>query len=219
MSRFALVVVAGGDSRRMRGKHKALLPVPPDQQALINHIVEKLAPLAQAGVVVVANNQAVQASVAERWQARVDIVPDRWPGTGTLGGVATGLLSCTDWAIVTACDMPFLVPALFVLLCRLARETDAEERRKWDAVVPLVHGHPQMLHSLYHVSMLPVFQRRIHADELKFVDALPGSRVRYVSERELTPLDPSLRSFTNVNTPEEWDAARTELAAAINAQG
>jgi molybdopterin-guanine dinucleotide biosynthesis protein A len=45
------------------------------------------------------------------------------------------------------------------------------------------------------------------------VDALFSAvRVRHVAADELRPLDPLLRSFMNVNTPEELEAARRILA-------
>ena len=217
MSEFALVVIAGGDSRRMRGRHKALLPVPPDGHPLIDHIVGTLAPLSQA-VVAVANKLDVQEAVATRRQSIVTVVPDLWPGAGAMGGIATGLMYCKDWAVVTACDTPFVNPGLFELLCRFAVETDGDNRRRWDGVVPRVHGYPQMLHTLYHVDMLPHFRQCISAGDLKLLNVLPAARVRYVLEEEMTPLDPGLRSFTNVNTPSEWEDARTALEAAARSR-
>ena len=63
-----LVVIAGGDSRRMGGVHKALLPVPPSGRPLIAHIIKRLQPIVesdsiQSHVVVVANHDAVISAV------------------------------------------------------------------------------------------------------------------------------------------------------------
>jgi molybdopterin-guanine dinucleotide biosynthesis protein A len=38
-------------------------------------------------------------------------------------------------------------------------------------------------------------------------------RVRTVPEDELRAVDPTLQSFTNANTPQEWAAIRQMLAA------
>jgi len=35
-------------------------------------------------------------------------------------------------------------------------------------------------------------------------------RVRYVTPEDVAPFDPGLRSFRNVNTPEEWESVQVE---------
>ncbi len=216
-----LVVIAGGDSRRMGGVHKALLPVPPSGRPLIAHIIKRLQPLIESesnhgNVIVVANHDTVSAAVLNDRDLtqKVDIraVHDLWPGTGSLGGLATGLSFCTNWAIVVACDMPFVNPALFQLMLRYLHDDDGRQAQRWDVVAPLVHGYPQMLHSLYHLRVLPVLRRQMVLKNYKLLDILPALNVRYVTEEEMRPFDPSLQSLTNINTPEEWQKARQILA-------
>ena len=108
---------------------------------------------------------------------------DLWPGTGSLGGLATGLSFCTDLAVVVACDMPFVNPALFRLMLRYLHEDDGEQLQHWDVVAPLVHGYPQMLHTLYRVSALPVLRRQMELENYKLLDILPALNVRYVTRR------------------------------------
>jgi molybdopterin-guanine dinucleotide biosynthesis protein A len=211
MSDFILVVNAGGSSKRMHSQQKALLPVPPHDQPLVDYIVSRLAPLSTSGVVVVANDPAVRRAVAGGHRPPVEVVPDLWPEAGAMGGIATGLSYCREWAIAAACDMPFVDPGLFELLCQFSGELDSSGRRLWDAVVPRVRGYPQMLHTLYHVDALPIFRRLIQAGDLKLLNVLRDVRVRYVGEDELASIDPELRSFTNVNTLEEWDWVLKEL--------
>jgi molybdenum cofactor guanylyltransferase len=207
MSEFTLVVNAGGDSRRMHGSQKALLPVPPHGHPLIDHIVGLLAPLATSELVIVANSVEVRRAVTVQGDLCTTLVADRWPGSGAMGGIATGLMYCREWAIVAACDMPFVNPGLFGILCQLAGETDYGGRRRWDAVVPRVDGYPQMLHTLYHRAMLPTFRRCMDRGDLKLLSVLPAARVRYMEEDEMTPVDPDLRSFVNVNTRADWEQA------------
>jgi molybdopterin-guanine dinucleotide biosynthesis protein A len=40
------------------------------------------------------------------------------------------------------------------------------------------------------------------------VSFFPRVRVRTVTPEEIAPIDPRLESFRNLNTPEEWRAAR-----------
>jgi hypothetical protein len=42
---------------------------------------------------------------------------------------------------------------------------------------------------------------------LRRLIAVPALRVRFISEDELRVWDPQLRSFTNLNTPEEYTQA------------
>ena len=211
MNDVTLVVNAGGASTRMAAGHKALLPVPPHGVALINHIIERLSPLAASGTVVVANDPSIVAAVRAAQGPECTVVGDRWPGTGAIGGVVTGLLHCQDWAIVVACDMPFVDPRTFRLLCDKIMEGGAGDTRRWDAIVPRVNGFPQMMHAVYHVAALPYIEAMIHAGNLKLLDLLPRLSVRYVGDQELTTVDPELRSFTNVNTDDDWADAVQQL--------
>lgn len=211
MTKFTLVVNAGGASSRMQGMHKALLPIPPSGKPLLSLVIETMAPVSTAGIVVVANEESVRSVAIASEQAPITVVPDRWQDAGAMAGIATALGYCSEWAIVVACDMPFLSPVLFDAFCNLAAERDEHGDRQWNAVVPLVRAYPQMLHTLYHVDLLPNLEGLIRAGDLKLLNILTQARVRYVHEEEMAPLDPDLRSFTNVNTADEWADALQAL--------
>ncbi|MCB0092604.1 MAG: molybdenum cofactor guanylyltransferase [Caldilineaceae bacterium] len=204
MQRVTLMINAGGGSQRM-GQPKALLPVPPDNQPLLAHIVQRLQGLAPAQTVIIANAPMVRAQTelgdAVRW------LTDAYPNQGPLGGLAAGLAVCDEWAIFVACDMPLLNPALFAYFGALAAETDEQGAACWDAIVPLVDDYPQVLHALYHPRCLPFVQARLAAGERRAICFLPDVRVRYVQEAELQMIDPMLQSFFNANTPAEWSQA------------
>ena len=76
----------------------------------------------------------------------------------------------------------------------------------WDAVVPVVAGRPQPLHALYHRRCLPAVEAALQTGERRMDSFYPQVRIRFVTEDEVRPIDSELRSFVNVNTPEEWDA-------------
>jgi molybdopterin-guanine dinucleotide biosynthesis protein A len=198
-----LIVNAGGQSRRM-GQPKALLPVPPDGTPLIERVIRRLRGLAAAPVIVVANEAAVTGLFVA--QPDVRCVADRYPGTGTLGGIATGLRECAGWGIVVACDLPFVSVALFAGLLAIAAEHDESGGDRWDAVVPVVGGYEEPLHALYHRRCLPAIETRLARGERRVVSFMPDVRTRTVPEDELRAFDHALRSFTNANTPEEWHA-------------
>jgi molybdopterin-guanine dinucleotide biosynthesis protein A len=203
LPRLDLIINAGGESRRM-GRSKALLPVPPAGMPLIAHVAQRLAVLPLAGVIVVAN--APELPVQAHLPAATLFVPDAYPGTGTLGGIASGLQQVAGWAIVVACDLPLVSAALFARLAQLAAE-QADDGERWDAVVPVVGGYAEPLHALYHRRCLPAIETRLAQGQRRVISFLADVRTRDVSEEDLRTVDPDLHSFVNANTPAEWDAA------------
>lgn len=197
------VVLAGGMSRRL-GRNKALEPI--GGQPLICRVTERLAQVAEELVVVV--NEAERATVLPL-PAEAKVTVDRYPGKGSLGGLFTGLSAATSagggWAVMVACDMPFLNVALLRYMLSL--------REGHDAVVPVVEDRPEPLHALYSARCLPFMERRLQADDLKIARFFDEVRVRYVPEAELRRLDPELLSFFNINTQEDVDRAQALAAA------
>jgi len=189
-----LLLNAGGASRRM-GQPKALLPMPGSATPLIRHIAAQLLPLA-GDLLVIANDPAVAEALKPlpaRW------LTDAYPDTGPLGGLATGLAASNSWCICVACDLPFVQPALFGYLLSQASED-------WDAVVPVIEDRLQPLHALYHPRCLHEIKAALHNGQRRMDSFLPRVRTRYVLAEEIRPFDPDLRSFVNVNTPDEWDS-------------
>jgi molybdopterin-guanine dinucleotide biosynthesis protein A len=211
MNDMTLVINAGGQSRRM-GTAKALLPVPPHDTPLIAHMAARLLPLKPSRMVVVANDQRLAALA--QLPPHTIFVPDAYPDTGTLGGIATGLRETPDWALVVACDLPFASAALFGALLALASEQKAAESGggdRWDAIVPIVNEYEQPLHALYHRRCLEAIEAQLAQGQRRVISFMPHVRTRYVAEEELRATDPHLRSFFNANTPEEWAEARRLL--------
>lgn len=197
---LALLVNAGGASRRM-GRNKALLPV--GDGVLVTYILRRLRPLAQAGIVVVANDPAVVAAL--RPEPSLQVVADRWPQGGALGGLATGLALTPGWTLAVACDMPFVDAGLAGYLATLARDD-------WDAVVPQSDGHAQVFHALYHPRCLPVLEANLRAGRLAMQAAFEQLRVRWVCGGELAAHQTTPDAFLNINTPQEWAAVQARLA-------
>jgi molybdenum cofactor guanylyltransferase len=201
---LSAAVLAGGQSRRM-GTDKALLPLRPGDPPLAQVVLDRVRAVA-AEVMIVAAERPAYARFG------VPVVPDRYPGTGTLGGIATALAAAShDYCLVVACDMPFLNPALLRWLAGLPRD--------YDALVPRLPGESrqggafvfQTLHAIYARSCLPAIERRLGAGHLRVVGFFEDVRVRAVEEREVRALDPDLRSFFNANTPEAAAEARRWL--------
>ena len=126
-------------------------------------------------------------------------VPDVYPQWGALGGLHAALTACRqDWAIVVACDLPFVTAELFLSL--------ASQRGDHDAVVPVQpDGRPQPLAALYRAK--PCATRAtelIEAERRRPLDLLQSVNTRWVQFDEIAKLAQAERFFVNINTPEDY---------------
>jgi len=185
------IILAGGRSSRM-GQNKALLPL--GGRPLITHVLTTLTGLCQE-IIIVTNDPTPYAVLPAR------LVGDIYPGRGALGGIHAGLsASRTELTLVVACDMPFLNPALLRYLVSLAPG--------YDAVVPRLGDQFEPLHAVYTRRCLPPMERLLAQGPQRVITFYEQIHLRVVEEEELRRLDPELRSFINVNTPEEWTHAQ-----------
>ena len=188
-SGVSAAVMAGGRSRRM-GRDKAWLDVG-DGRPIVQRVIDVLSLVAD-DVFLVANDERFR-TLGRR------VVPDRFPDGGVLGGIATGIAAAAhDTVLVAACDMPFLNGDVFRLL--IDRSEGA------DAVVPRVGEEYENLHALYTKACLAPIERALAAGKMRVISFFGDVRLRVIDEAELRVVDPDLRSFTNVNTPEELAA-------------
>jgi molybdopterin-guanine dinucleotide biosynthesis protein A len=194
------VILAGGMSTRL-GRDKAIEPLA--GQPLIVRVLSMLSGVTDASVVVVNDeHRAAELPLPED----VVVAVDAYPGSGSLGGIFTGLQAAdTEWALVVACDMPFLNPALLSRILEL--------RAGHDVVTPVLDGRPEPTHALYSKACLPHMEERLRHNKLKITGFYEKVRVRYIDEDEVDRLDPGRLSFFNVNTEDDLDRAKSLVAA------
>ena len=191
------VLLAGGNSRRM-GEDKRYLVV--GEQTLLERGLAVLRSIFQEVLVVIAQDSPpldVNARVVR------DLVPD----CGSLGGLYTGLTQATTpYIFVVACDMPFLDPAVITQF--------TSRRASADIVMAKLAARLHPMHALYGKGCLPVVDQMIRARQLKIQGMVRhlSLRVQYVTEADLLTIDPSGRSFHNVNTPADLEVARSLLS-------
>ena len=183
---IAGLILLGGKSRRY-GSNKAMVEV--DGVRLIERAVRVMRPLFQE-VILLTNTPRDYAYLG------LPMVEDLIKGLGPLGGVYTGLetISC-DAGFFVACDMPFLNQALILHL--------VANRKGFDAVVPRVGWMIEPLHAVYTKRCLPAIRHLIDSREYQIFKFLPNVRVRYVEAEEIRVHDPQLRSFFNINEPQD----------------
>lgn len=192
------------------GQPKALLRVPHTGEPLLRHMILRLRTLPIDQVIIVANDAKLVAAAGLIGCVRV--VADAQGGAGPLAGLAAGLALCSDWALVVACDMPLINPTLCRFLYEFTTSPGPAHGQPWQAIAPVVGGREQPLHALYHCAGLPVIEQQLAAGDRRAAAVLHQLRTRWVTEDEMRPVDPALRSFLNVNTPAEWTMACALLA-------
>jgi molybdenum cofactor guanylyltransferase len=130
---------------------------------------------------------------------KLPVVADVFPQWGALGGLHAALSACRrEWAIVVACDLPFVTSELFRTLASL--------RTEYDAVVPIQpDGRPQPLAALYRAD--PCAQRAtelIETGRRRPLDLLQSVRTRWVDFAEISNLAQAEGFFVNINTPDDY---------------
>jgi molybdopterin-guanine dinucleotide biosynthesis protein A len=185
------VVMAGGDSRRM-GQDKASLVL--GERTLLQSVAATLQPLFTEVIVSVRQ---------PRPDTNLRQVRDDPAHSGPLAGLAAALeQAATPWIFVAACDMPFITPAVVEYL--------ALQRADCQAVVPVVGGFPQPLAAFYaKTCLVDVRACLLGNGKHSFRALLDKIQVVYVSEAQLEDVDPELRSFFDLDTPQD-------LARAVN---
>ena len=184
-------ILAGGASRRM-GTDKSQLLI--DRQTFTERISETLLKVTDSVTIVGKQPEG----------SMLPSVADVYPQWGALGGLHAALTACRrDWAIVVACDLPFVTAELFLFL--------SSSRLDHEAVVPIQpDGRPQPLAALYRVD--PCRQRAtelIEAGRRRPLDLLESVKTRWVSFDEIRNLEQAERFFVNINTPSDYyDATR-----------
>jgi len=192
------VILAGGSSRRM-GCDKASLVL--NGETLLARTTRVLQE-------VVGSVSIVGWPGDREAQPGVSYLPDRCPGQGPLVNLAFALshLQC-PYALVVACDLPFLRADVLRYLLAVAPG--------WDAVVPCVAGRAQPLHAVYSRGVADSAQQVLQDGERRLSALLDRLTVHWIEEHEIIQLDPDLRSLTNVNTSEQWQAAVKRAEAGI----
>ena len=181
-----IAILAGGQSSRM-GTDKALVRL--DGKPIIQHVIERLQPLGLP-LTLITNTPDAYAEFGP------PMVGDVLPNNGSLGGIYTALVhSETPYTLIVGCDMPLLNADLLAYLI--------EQRESADIIVPIIADRPENLHAVYHRACLPVIREQIDSGVLKVNRLLDRLTVHRVDEPTLRRFDPDLRSFINVNTPDD----------------
>jgi molybdopterin-guanine dinucleotide biosynthesis protein A len=208
------VVLAGGRSSRM-GAAKAGLEW--HGSTLVYRAAAVLGRSVGGPVVVV----AAPGQELPALPAGVGVVRDPEAGLGPLQGLAAGLASVADRAdaaFVCSTDLPFLHPAF------VRRVLDGLDDGV-EVVLPVARGFRQPLAAAYRTSLVGLVGTLLGEGNRKLgllFDHCGVTRLdeaRLLADPVLARHDPALESVLNINTPEEYAAARSRPAPEIVVEG
>ncbi len=179
------LILAGGESQRM-GQDKGSLLF--SGRTLLEQVASVLQPLFKDIIV---------STRIPRPDSDLPQVSDHPAHKGPLAGLIAGLEHAnTSWVFVVACDMPFIIPQLLEYLSGL--------RDGFDAVVPVVSGHPQPMAAFYSRHSLDVLHGLMNDGASHSMrELLDRLSVNYVDEEKLKAYDPILQSFFDLDTPQD----------------
>ena len=193
-------VLAGGGSTRF-GQDKALVEF--DGKPMLARMVELLRGVTKSTKVV---------AVRGKYEAfGVELVEDRWPGEGPLGGIITALEDTagsarrSEWNLIVSCDMPFLTREWLTFLC--------ERPAKSEAYVVLPHsGHgPEPLCACYRRDAAGALRAAFEIGVRKVTLGLRHVTTEVLDEADWKRFDSAGRLFWNMNTLADYEEASRNL--------
>jgi molybdenum cofactor guanylyltransferase len=147
------------------------------------------------------------------------ITDDPREGKGPVQGIAAGLAALrgrADIAFISSTDLPFLHPAFARRVLRVLQDGETT-----DVALPFARGFKQPLAAAYRVSLAETAERLVAEDRLRpaflfgqcTVETLDDAALK--QDPVLAALDPDLDSVVNVNTPDDYQAARARPAPEV----
>lgn len=184
------------------GKPKAKLHI--NNLSVLAHTVHTLSAHTNHIVVVLASGTeipCIKSSISQLTWAF-----DHMDGEGPLRGFEAGFAALPNWAervFVTGCDAPLLQGQLIAHL--LAHPL------RVDALIPVVTGHRQPLVGVYKSFVQETVQNLLGEGERSLQGLLRHIRVTEIHEPDLRLVDPTLLSFENMNTPDDYQRILSKL--------
>jgi molybdopterin-guanine dinucleotide biosynthesis protein A len=197
------LIVAGGRSTRFGDRDKAVADLA--GTPMIRRVADRITPVVDELVV---NCRDDQVEPIDRALTGLDLEPtfaaDLEPDQGPMAGLMTGLRSVeAKYAVVVACDMPFVDPKLVEFLF--------ERADGHDAAVPKPDEWFQTTQAVYRANaMADACEAALDRGERKIVEPLFDIDYVVVERAEIEKYA-SLQTFENLNTREEFDAAQAEF--------
>ena len=127
---------------------------------------------------------------------------DEVANRGPLEGLRMGLLSVAakrQWAYVTTCDSPWILPGVIELLYTRAAN--------FDAAVATLEGHEYPLNAVYRSTVHREIEVLLAQGERRVRALFDRIRAARLTAEDLEVLDPEHLTFQNMNRPADYFSA------------
>jgi len=195
------VILSGGLSTRFSGKDKSFIRL--ENQYIIDSIYSIFQELFDE-IILVTNNPMAYIHLD------ATIVTDIFPTRSSLTGLHAGLnYSSNNYSFIVACDTPFLKKELIGAIINHIEPNV-------DAVVPETSKGLEPLFAVYSKKCLKPIEHQLNQKKLKVRSFLKKVRTTFFPENKIREIDPDLKSFFNINTPDDLAIAKTILKTYTN---
>ncbi|MFT4946388.1 MAG: molybdopterin-guanine dinucleotide biosynthesis protein A [Natronomonas sp.] len=197
------VVVAGGFSTRFGEVDKPVAELA--GTPLIRRVADRIEGVVDELVINCrADQRSAIAAAMTGYALDIEYALDEDPDRGPVAGVHCGLSAASgEYAVVVACDMPFVDPALVRLLFERADGTGG--------AIPRLDGRVQPLQAVYRREpMRRACAAALDRGERRLVAVLERLESVFVEKSEIEAVA-TTRTFENINTREDLRAAVDRL--------
>lgn len=190
-------VLAGGGSTRF-GRDKALVELA--GKPMLARMIELMRRFEQ--------DVKIVAAPGKYSSFGAEVVEDRWPGEGPLGGIITALIHAEEidvqcgWNFIVSCDMPFLNPDWMQYLVERATQSAAQ------VVLPHSTNGPEPLCAVWRTDARADIQEQFEKGLRKVTAAIAKLKSEVLDEADWKRFDSAGRLFWNMNTAADYEEAR-----------
>jgi molybdopterin-guanine dinucleotide biosynthesis protein A len=208
-------VLAGGASLRF-GSDKALARIGG------RTVLERMCDLLTA----VTGSVTVIAPPARYSFPKMQLLADRWPGEGPLGGILTALRATAkdsrgcEWNLIVSCDMPFLSLDWLNFVIERARKTKSSSRAalgmtdpgdvrtdQAEVIVPKSEHGLEPLCACWKTSAVGKLQSVFDEGVRKVTEAMKRLHMEVLDEAHWKRFDSAGQLFWNMNTQQDYEEA------------
>lgn len=192
MKELSILILAGGGGERFGGE-KALFRI--GGKPMIQLVFEEISKLSKEVVISCRSSREKLAMMFPD----AKIVPDKFDKKGALTGLMSALPEIgSEYVALVTCDSPKIKSEVLELISKSAQGHDG-------AIPKWPNSYIEPLQAVYNTGKLRKAVVEAWEDEkMRLAEVLERlSDIVYVSTEELKKIDPELKSFSNVNLPED----------------
>lgn len=190
------IILAGGQNRRMKGFHKALLDF--QGEVFIDRQIRIMNKLCAEIIIVTQHQELLSAYSSDN----IRVISDELEGRGPLAGMHVALVqSIYNNTWIVGCDMPFISDKAAEMMLRL------KEQLQCHVVIPFIEGKTHSLHGIYDKACAPMIAKLLSDGENRVRKLLETVDSVELDEKIFLEQQIDSRFVMNINTNEEYKQA------------